>query len=102
VEGAACLIMETPEASLDGVFMEQAGKMLNSYGARPDRQMVVTSNLSNAGMISALMEGQRQDDRGNIINLFEEAAPTRAVERFRSEYEQLLLVALDGEQASDR
>jgi hypothetical protein len=90
VEGSTCLIMETPEASLDGVFMDQAGKMLNSYGARTDRQLVVTSNLSSAGMIRALMRDHVDPSENNVVNLFRLAAPTQAVIKHQDAYERLL------------
>lgn len=93
VDGPACLIMETPEASLDGVFMEQAGKMLNSYGGRADRQLLVTSNLSNTGMVRSLMENQPEIE-ARVINLFRVAAPTKAVTRFEKDYERLLTESL--------
>jgi AAA domain len=93
VDGPAAIVLETPEASLDGVFMVQAGAMLNKYGARPDRQMIVTSNLSNAGMIKALAEDSAQhrfDRSKHVVNLFDLATPTRAVEKFRDKYEEIL------------
>lgn len=93
VEGPAAFVLETPEASLDGVFMVQAGKMLNRYGGRADRQLIVTSNLSNAGMIKALAQdtpAQPFSRATHVINLFDIAAPTRAVDRFRDDYQEII------------
>lgn len=93
VDGPAAFVLETPEASLDGVFMLQAGKMLNRYGGRTDRQLIVTSNLSNAGMIKALAEdtaSQPFSRATHVINLFDIAAPTRAVDRFRDDYKEII------------
>ncbi|MDP4540340.1 hypothetical protein Q9K01_11945 [Qipengyuania sp. DY56-A-20] len=97
-------IMETPEASLDGLAMERVGAALAKFAQSSDNRLIVTSNLSNAGLITSLFNGPAKDDaevvarRGRLINLLQLAAPNRALDRDRAKYEQLLDHALTGDQ----
>jgi energy-coupling factor transporter ATP-binding protein EcfA2 len=102
-DGASCtLTMETPEASLDGLAMNRVGQALHKFASSKENRLIVTSNLTNAGMISAMFGGParklaeikiRQD---HVINLLEVAAPNRAVLENRSQYRAILKNALVG------
>ena len=61
--GSSTFVMETPEASLDGVAMERVGRALSEFATIRDNKLVVTSNLSNAGLISALFGGRTKKKR---------------------------------------
>ena len=99
---AATFVMETPEASLDGVAMERVGMALASFAASSENRLIVTSNLSNAGLITSLFGGKANTDeeitgrRGRLLNLLEIAAPNRALEKDRTAYQQLLDDAVAG------
>jgi hypothetical protein len=95
--------METPEASLDGLAMDRVGHALAQFGSVNDNRLIVTSNLSNAGLITALFGGPTQDAnevRGRearLINLLRVAAPNRALANDGEAYKALLTHALRGE-----
>lgn len=95
-------IMETPEASLDGLAMERVGAALASFAQSSENRLIVTSNLSNAGLITSLFGGPARDAaevaarRGRLVNLLQIAAPNRALDRDREKYEKLLDDALAG------
>ena len=99
--GSCTFAMETPEASLDGVAMERVGRALAAFARREDNRLVVTSNLTNAGVIGALFEST---DPGSdvtsrmqrVINLLDVAAPNRALLEDRPRYEDLLREAVSG------
>lgn len=97
-------IMETPEASLDGLAMERVGAALAKFGRSSENRLIVTSNLSNAGLITSLFGGPASSDtdvtarRSRLVNLLKIAAPNRALDRDRDKYEKLLDDALAGVQ----
>lgn len=100
----ATFIMETPEASLDGLAMERVGSALAQFSQMSANRLIVTSNLSNAGLITSLFGGPAKDAveatarRSRLVNLLQIAAPNRALVRDREKYEQLLDHALAGVQ----
>ncbi len=101
--GAACtLTMETPEASLDELAMHRVGLALHRFASAGDNRLIVTSNLTNAGMITAMFGGlaKKAADvslrQQHIINLLDVAAPNQAVLRSRAQYQRILMSALTG------
>lgn len=95
-------IMETPEASLDGLAMERVGAALSRFAEKSENRLIVTSNLSNAGLITSLFGGPTEDAsvvsarQRRLINLLMIAAPNRALDHDRARYEQLLDHAIAG------
>ena len=100
--GAATFIMETPEASLDGVAMDRVGRTLSEFGASSGNRLIVTSNLSNAGVISSILGGPSRSENetkrrhGRLLNLLSVAAPNRALSQDRDVYQTLLDKAVQG------
>jgi len=100
-EGPATLVIETPEASLDIVFMRRAGELLRSF-AQGERRVIITSNLTNSEMIPAVMGGRVRDEaelqerRARTLDLLEVAAPNAAVRRHKREYKDFLDAGLRG------
>ena len=96
------LLMETPEASLDGIAMERVGLALHSFAQSDGNRLVATSNLTNAGMIAALFGGptginsEIETRRQSVLNLMDIAAPNRAIEQDREAYDKLLSASLRG------
>ena len=96
------LLMETPEASLDGIAMERVGLALHSFAQSDGNRLVATSNLTNAGMIAALFGGPTQINseietrRQRVLNLMDIAAPNRAIEQYRDAYDKLLSASIRG------
>jgi predicted nucleic acid-binding Zn-ribbon protein/ABC-type hemin transport system ATPase subunit len=96
------LVIETPEASLDAYFVDQAGELLRQFGRGNDPKgnvVIVSSNLARQNMISALLgfsnddETQwpdSQDVEQHLINLLDEASPNAALRKKRAIYEQAL------------
>ena len=92
----AMIVVETPESSLDSVFVNNAGKMLRNWCADPKpgaNSVIATSNLNRENMIGALLglnQGRRPKEaaiRKHIINLLEVAAENASVRQHRKEYE---------------
>jgi len=93
----ALLVIETPEASLDSIFVDRAGEMLHDFAhgrGRTKNQIIATSNLNRENMIPALL-GLREKGKikraspevqSRVLNLLELAAPSKAYKANRVEY----------------
>ena len=97
--GSSTFVMETPEASLDGLAMERVGRALAAFAATNDNRLVVTSNLTNTGVITALFNGSGQEAPVSsrlerVLNLLEVAAPNQALLADRDRYKALLMAAV--------
>jgi hypothetical protein len=96
------LIMETPEASLDELAMQRVGLGLHAFAIRSENRLIVTSNLTNAGMITYMFGGPTkspkvvEDRRACVLDLLDVAAPNHAVEQDRPRYKAILKKALAG------
>jgi|CXWL01.1.fsa_nt_gi hypothetical protein len=99
---AACqamIVIETPEASLDSVFIGNAGRMLRAWcepSISGTNSIVATSNLNRENMISALL-GLRPEDapyppddeiKRRVLNLMEIAAENAALRAHRGHYQE--------------
>lgn len=96
------LTMETPEASLDELAMQRVGMALHKFANSKENRLIVTSNLTNAGMISAMFGGRVRRPaelnlrRKHVLNLLDVAAPNQAVLKNRASYLRILSKALTG------
>lgn len=102
-KGSACsLVMETPEASLDELAMHRVGHALRDFANSAGNRLVISSNLTNTGMITSVFGGptnkarEVERRRKHILNLLDIAAPNQALKRNRHEYEEILETALKG------
>ena len=99
--GATTFAMETPEASLDGISMERVGRALAQFASRNGNRLVVTTNLTNASIVTAMFE-ETEPEAGlairqrRVLNLLEMAAPNRALLQDRKRYKGLLAQAVAG------
>jgi peptidoglycan hydrolase CwlO-like protein len=108
------LILETPEASLDSVFVPRAADLLRRFATRTGTargtRLIASSNVNREEMIPALFGaypdqrfyGQVVDEQlsempdmipsdareSHVLDLLRIAAPTRALDRFRAAYEE--------------
>jgi hypothetical protein len=97
------LIMETPEASLDELAMQRVGSALHRFAGKGENRLIVTSNLTNSGMITAMFGGpttskteiRRREQQ--VLNLLEIAAPNQALEKDSGEYANILCSAISGQ-----
>ena len=99
--GPCTFVMETPEASLDGLAMQRVGRALSAFATGDDNRLVVTSNLSNAGIITELFGGAAPEDQSavrleRVLDLLKVAAPNRALLENRTRYVALLENAVSG------
>lgn len=99
--GSCTFVMETPEASLDGLAMERVGKTLARFAQERENRLVVTSNLTNAGIIPELFGGAESSDIADgrmqrVFDLLKVAVPNQALLENRERYEQLLVKAVSG------
>ena len=98
---ASTFAMETPEASLDGIAMERVGRALAGFASRKSNRLVVTSNLTNASIITAMFEATEPEAGPasrlrRVLNLLEVATPNRALLEDRERYQALLEEAVEG------
>lgn len=119
----AMMVIETPEASLDSLFIARAGGLLASFaagGGRVGNRLIASSNLNKEDMIPALFGLASEEEyeawwkrrstgnppgsakavpldqrRARTLNLLDEAAENRAVESNRSGYEHRFNQAID-------
>lgn len=113
-DAPSMLILETPEASLDSVFVPRAADLLRRFalraGGTKDTRLIASSNVNREQMIPALFGAYPDekfldrviDDAGkssppkvpmeerakHVLDLLRIAAPTRALEKFRAPYEE--------------
>lgn len=101
-DDGSTFVMETPEASLDGVAMNRVGNALAKFSAINGNRLVVTSNLSNSGLITSLFGGSTEKyveictRKERVINLLKIAAPNSSMINHGSEYQELLDQAIQG------
>lgn len=103
----AMLVIETPEASLDGFFIDEAGTMLRSFGQdtdRPGNVAIVTSNLSRQNLIGAALGFTGEEKNWptpdevhlRLINLLNISKENGALRESRPLYEKILFDAVHG------
>ena len=87
--GPAGLVIDTPESSLDAVFARRAGITINTFGEERGSTVLVTSNLVEGSLLPTLVSGiaATPEKRRRLIDLFDVARPTAAVEAERASYE---------------
>ena len=98
------LVIETPEASLDTVFVNRAGELLRKFADENTGQhnvVLATSNLNSANMVRSLLGIDSLTKRQvktevpkRIINLLELAAPNAAVRENGAAYDKELVRSL--------
>ncbi len=95
----AMLVLETPEASLDSLFIYRAGNLLRGFaegGGLTGNVLIATSNLNEANMIPALLGIDQAPNTPpeviarHMINLLDIAAPNAALhsqgDAYRAQY----------------
>lgn len=112
-DSPAMIVLETPEASLDSVFVPRAADLLRRFATRSGgaaaTRLIASSNVNREHMIPALF-GAHPDPHfleqvvdasaepspptlpmaeraDHVLDLLSIAAPTRALDRFRAPYE---------------
>jgi hypothetical protein len=91
------LVIETPEANLDAVFIPKAGAALNEFAVQGNgfpSTIIATSNLNGSEMIPALLGTlngvdaalHRREAPARILNLLNFAAKSAALREFSEEY----------------
>lgn len=98
--GTSTFVMETPEASLDAIAMDRVGNALAEFATSPGNCLLITTNLTNAGVISSIFQATEPHSAPTqrlqrVINLLQVALPNRALLQDRSQYEALLRDAID-------
>jgi len=113
ISSPAMMVLETPEASLDSIFIGKAGKLLNEFasdGSGIGNRLIVSSNLNKEDMIPALFGVPPEDEvrrwresssepfhstqelipkqkrEDQIINLIEEARESASIIQYREDY----------------
>lgn len=103
----AMLVLETPEASLDSIFVIEAGKLLRKFAESTQgchNRLIASSNLTNEKMIPALLglvpdgtpKTKPAEVRRRVINLLKLATPNAAYVKNKKKYDKMLESATDG------
>ena len=90
--GSGSLVIDAPESSLDAVFAKRAADVLVHFSsAENENRLIVTSNLVEGSLIPTLIEKISADDERErrLIDLLKIARPTKALEQFRGEYDEV-------------
>lgn len=103
--GAATLVVDTPEASLDFLFAERAGDQLARFAKEGEpigNRVIVTSNLANPELIPALLKGRPHgaSARSRVVDLLQIAAPNAAVRDDMKRYEEFLEARIEQAEAN--
>jgi hypothetical protein len=103
-EDGVMLVIETPEASLDSIFVKKAGDLLRKFaeeGIGEPNVIIASCNLNGTGIVRSLLgvdslnkRAVREDVPKKIINLLELAAPNAAVRQDGKKYQAELEAAL--------
>lgn len=113
---AAMLVLETPEASLDTVFVARAGQLLGLFangGGGVGNRLIASSNLTRGEMIGALLGAVSPEDAGTdavyalppeqrrarVVDLLDLAARNAALRTYEGRYRRALDEALYPERA---
>lgn len=109
------LVLETPEASLDALFVQRAGSLFGDFAAKGGavgNRLIASSNLTNNGamissLLGALVQGPEKASAtrpphyiaptnrpSHVIDLLHEAAPNTALLEHRPLYDELLQQAI--------
>ena len=101
----AMLVIETPEASLDLVFVSQAGKLLRKFAVGDSKRanvVIATTNLNRENMLRSLLGLDnkpslkvKREVPKRVIDLLEEAAPNAALRTFGDRYRHELAKELE-------
>lgn len=86
--GIGSIIMDTPEASLDAIFVKNAANIFINFANQHGNKLVLTSNLIDGELLPRLVANLHDNEAQNsgIINLLEIATPSKAVNDYRDDY----------------
>ncbi len=90
-KGVSSLVLDAPESSLDTIFVHRAARVLGVFGhTNKGNRLVVTSNLISGDLIPSLLQqsADEHDRAERVVDLLSIAAPTAALNLYRTEYEQ--------------
>ena len=92
-DAGGTLVVDTPEAGLDFLFAERAGRQFLEFTSHnPKHNVVVTSNLISDHLLNALLSHTYAPDerRARLLNLVDFAAPTAAVRLDADRYREFI------------
>lgn len=92
-DGIGSLIMDAPESSLDAVFAPRAASVLTGFASPgSESRVIITSNLVDGRLIPTIAEKAQIEgpDDPRVVNLFEIATPTRALDQLHDLYMEAL------------
>lgn len=99
--GIGSLIMDAPESSLDAVFAPRAAAVLTGFATpESESRVIITSNLVDGRLIPTIAEKAdiAGPDDARVVNLFDIATPTRALDQLRDQYMEALQRAFSPEE----
>lgn len=88
-DGAASLVVDAPEASLDFLFAERAGQQLLAFSrASADNRVIITSYLPSKHLVGAFLADTKGavNRRSRIIDLISNAAENAAIRSDKARY----------------
>ncbi|HHL6418840.1 TPA: AAA family ATPase [Klebsiella pneumoniae] len=82
------IIMDTPEASLDSIFVRNASNIFIKFANQNNNKLLLASNLIDGELLPRLVSELRAKNKLNtgLINLLDIAVPSKAVNDYAVEY----------------
>lgn len=102
--GAATLVIDAPEASLDFLFAQRAGQQLAAFSrAHSENRVIVTSYLPSDHLLRMFLASARteRDRRRRVVDLISGAAPNAALRADKARYEEFLANIIENRAAAD-
>lgn len=82
------IIMDTPEASLDSIFVRNASNIFIKFANQNNNKLLLASNLIDGELLPRLVSELRAKNKlsTGLINLLDIAVPSKAVNDYADEY----------------
>lgn len=90
------IVMDTPEASLDAIFVKNAAKIFINFSNKNHNKLLLTSNLVDSELLPRLIANLKVNDnyQNGVVNLLEIASPSKAVldnkEEYKNKYDEII------------
>ncbi|HFS6042085.1 TPA: AAA family ATPase [Raoultella planticola] len=91
------IVMDAPESSLDAVFVDRAAHVFNEFSSQGNNKLILASNLIDGLLLPMLLAQLMRDNKmeTGLVNLFDKGVPSRAVYKFKEDYNRYLKQVID-------
>ena len=91
------IVMDAPESSLDAIFVDRAAHVFNEFSSQGNNKLILASNLIDGLLLPMLLAQLMRDNKmeTGLVNLFDKGVPSRAVYKFKEDYNRHLKQVID-------